>query len=74
VAELVPAERRGIAFGLTVSAQSMASAMGPLMAAGITASYGMRPIFLVTAAFFALNFLSASLSFRRKNEPFKQPT
>lgn len=73
VAELVPAERRGVAFGLTVSAQSMANAVGPLIAAGIAANFGMHPIFLVTAAFFALNFFSGSLSFRRAHKTSTKP-
>jgi MFS transporter, DHA1 family, multidrug resistance protein len=65
VAELVPAERRGVAFGLTVSAQSAAQAVGPLIAAAIAANVGMRPVFLVTSVLFAVTVIATAISFRR---------
>lgn len=48
-----PPERRGIAFGIAASAASLGSAAGPLIGAGIAAAFGIRPVFLVTAALLA---------------------
>jgi DHA1 family multidrug resistance protein-like MFS transporter len=45
-----PPERRGVAFGITASAASLGSAAGPLLGAGIAATFGIRAVFWVTAA------------------------
>jgi DHA1 family multidrug resistance protein-like MFS transporter len=44
-----PPERRGVAFGIAASAASLGSAAGPLLGAGIAATWGIRVVFLVTA-------------------------
>jgi DHA1 family multidrug resistance protein-like MFS transporter len=68
VAELVPAERRGVAFGLSTGTTSMASAVGPMTGAGITATWGIRALFLVTGTLFALAFTWVGLMFRRAGD------
>ena len=45
-----PAERRGVAFGIAVSASSLGSAAGPLVGAAVAAAFGVRTVFVVTAA------------------------
>jgi DHA1 family multidrug resistance protein-like MFS transporter len=45
-----PPERRGVAFGIAASAASLGSAAGPLLGAGIAATFGIRAVFWVTAA------------------------
>lgn len=54
LAQVVPRERRGAAFGLTAAATAMANAVGPLAGAAIATHWGMRAIFPATAAFFAV--------------------
>jgi MFS family permease len=45
-ANLVPANRRGTAYGLTGSASSLGFAAGPLTAAAVVGLGGIRPVFL----------------------------
>jgi DHA1 family multidrug resistance protein-like MFS transporter len=49
IASLVPADRRGTAYGLSGSATSIGFAAGPLTAAAVVAVSGMRPVFLTAA-------------------------
>ncbi len=49
LARLVPAERRGAAYGLASSANSIGVAAGPLTTAGVVAVSGIRTVFLVAA-------------------------
>lgn len=53
LAGLVPAERRGAAYGVAASANSFGVAAGPLTAAGIVAVLGMRAVFLSAAILLA---------------------
>lgn len=49
LAGLVPAERRGAAYGLSASANSIGVAAGPLTTAGVVALTGIRSVFLTAA-------------------------
>ncbi|MGH2443100.1 MAG: MFS transporter [Chloroflexota bacterium] len=49
VASLVPAERRGTAYGLMASANAMGFAAGPLTAAGVVAAINIRAVFPTAA-------------------------
>jgi MFS family permease len=49
LAGLVPAERRGAAYGLAASANSFGTAIGPLTSAGIVAISGLRYVFFLAA-------------------------
>ncbi|MCL4535827.1 MAG: MFS transporter [Bacteroidetes bacterium] len=69
VARLVPEERRGAAYGLTSTANALANGVGPLMAAAITTSLGMRAVFLATGAFFALDWAWVTMGFRKRVSP-----
>ena len=46
---LVPASRRGTAYGLTGSANSLGFGVGPLTAALVVSLWGIRPVFLTAA-------------------------
>jgi MFS transporter, DHA1 family, multidrug resistance protein len=65
IAGLVPKEKRGAAFGFSAMASSAASAVAPLAGAGITAGFGMRPVFFATGALYALAFAWTSIAFAR---------
>lgn len=65
VANLVPRERRGAAYGLTAMANSFANGIGPISGALIATQWGMRSVFLATGALFAFAFVWVWLSFRR---------
>lgn len=69
VAMLVPQERRGAAFGLTSSSLALAQAAGPLFGAGITTLWGMRAVFLATAAIFGLTYGWVLVALRRNPLP-----
>lgn len=49
VANLVPPEKRGTAYGLTASANSIGFAAGPLTAAAVVSTLSMRAVFLAAA-------------------------
>lgn len=53
VASLVPAEKRGTAYGLTASANAIGFGAGPLTAAVVVAASGMRTVFLTAAVVLA---------------------
>lgn len=53
LAGLVPAERRGAAYGLAASANAMGIAVGPLTAAAVVAISGIRDVFLTAAVLLA---------------------
>jgi len=52
LAGLVPAARRGSAFGLAGTAASLANAVGPLSGAWLAGGVGMRSVFVATAALY----------------------
>jgi len=54
IANLVPAEKRGTAYGLMGSATSIGFGAGPLAAAGMVAISGMRSVFVMSAVVFSL--------------------
>ena len=53
LAGLVPAERRGAAYGLSASATSLGIAAGPLTSAAVVAVSGLREVFLTAAVLLA---------------------
>jgi DHA1 family multidrug resistance protein-like MFS transporter len=69
IASLVPAERRGTAYGLTGSATSIGFAAGPLTAAGVVAVSGMRPVFLTAAVLLGAISVWVSLAVHVPDEP-----
>ncbi|HZT95270.1 MAG TPA: MFS transporter [Chloroflexota bacterium] len=54
LAGLVPAERRGAAYGISAAAVSLGIAAGPLTSAGIVAISGIRAVFLSAAVLLLL--------------------
>lgn len=50
----VPAERRGVAYGLTTSSSLMGNVLGPLFGGALAAVAGPRSVFLFTAGMFVL--------------------
>ena len=64
VAELIPPEKRGAAFGLTSSAGSLAGIIGPLAGAAITTGFGVRAVFGATGLLFAVSAAWTILSLR----------
>jgi MFS family permease len=52
-AMLVPASKRGTAYGLTGSATSLGFGVGPLTAALVVSLWGIRPVFLTAALLMA---------------------
>jgi DHA1 family multidrug resistance protein-like MFS transporter len=69
LANLVPRERRGAAFGLSATASSLSSAIGPLSGAAIATSLGMRAIFVFSGVLYTLNFAWVMLGLRRRVAP-----
>lgn len=69
LANLVPRERRGAAFGLTATATSLSNGVGPLSGAAIATGLGMRAIFVCTGALYILGFAWALLGLQRRPEP-----
>lgn len=61
VASLVPPEKRGTAYGLTASANSIGFAAGPLTAAAVVAVADMRAVFLTAAVLMGIIALWVSL-------------
>ena len=54
LARTTDSSRRGLVFGLSSSAQAAGRAVGPAIGAGATNAWGMRSVFLVTAAVFGI--------------------
>ncbi|HJX65661.1 MAG TPA: MFS transporter [Polyangia bacterium] len=65
LAGLVPAERRGSAFGLGATALSLANAIGPLSGAFLAGALGMRSVFLATAALYVVGLVFVISRFRQ---------
>lgn len=65
LANLVPRERRGAAFGLTATAASLSNGVGPLSGAAIATTLGMRAIFVCTGVLYLLSFVWALAGLRR---------
>ncbi len=57
VGRLVSRADRGAVYGLTSSAMFMGNSLGPLMGGAIAASFGLRWVFLLTAAVMAANLV-----------------
>jgi len=64
LAGLVPAERRGSAFGLGATALSLANVIGPLSGAFLGGTLGMRSVFFATAALFIVGLVFVLSRFR----------
>lgn len=50
---LIPAQRRGMAYGVTTGAAQMGNVMGPLTGGALALSFGLTSVFWVTALLFA---------------------
>jgi MFS transporter, DHA1 family, multidrug resistance protein len=57
VGRLVSRADRGAVYGMTSSAMFMGNSLGPLMGGAIAASFGLRWVFLLTAAVMAANLV-----------------
>ncbi len=62
---LVPAHRRGSAFGLSGTALSLANAIGPLSGAAVGAALGLRSVFFATALLYALGLVFVLCRYRQ---------
>jgi DHA1 family multidrug resistance protein-like MFS transporter len=65
VANIVPQEQRGSAFGLTATAQCLANVVGPLSAIAIVTVSGMRSVFTISAALYVAAYAWVLVGFRR---------
>ena len=50
IGRLVPRAERGTVYGFTASAMFLGNSMGPLTGGAVAAAFGLRWVFLVTAA------------------------
>ena len=57
VGRLVPRSDRGAVYGMTSSAMFLGNSLGPLIGGAIAAGFGLRWVFLVTAAVMAANLV-----------------
>ncbi len=64
VGHLAPPGRQSAAYGLTFSATSLGSFMGPLVGGMVAGAWGIRSVFLVTAALIGLNIFWVVLRVR----------
>src|SRR5215475_11225187 len=69
VAESVPKERLGSAYGLIQSMDSAGAILGPLAALAMLSRFSMRSIFLAAALPGALTVLAAAFGIREKKHP-----
>ncbi len=69
LANLVPRERRGAAFGLTATAASVSNGVGPLSGAAIATGLGMRAIFVCTGVLYVVGFAWALWGLQRRSVP-----
>src|SRR5271166_3242996 len=69
VAESVPKERLGAAYGLIQSMDSAGAIAGPLLALFLLARYGIRSVFWAAAVPGALSVLAAIFGIREKRTP-----
>ncbi len=64
LAQIVPPERRGAAFGLAGTAIALSNGAAPLTGAGVVTQWGMRAVFLAAGILYALTFVWAGLRLR----------
>jgi DHA1 family multidrug resistance protein-like MFS transporter len=57
VGRLVPRAERGTVYGITASAMFLGNSMGPLTGGAVAAAFGLRWVFLVTAAALLVNLV-----------------
>jgi len=57
VGRLVPREQRGTVYGITASAMFLGNSLGPLSGGAVAAAFGLRWVFLVTAAVLLANLI-----------------
>ena len=57
VGRLVPRAERGTIYGITASAMFLGNSLGPLTGGAVAAAFGLRWVFLVTAAVLLANLL-----------------
>jgi DHA1 family multidrug resistance protein-like MFS transporter len=57
VGRLVPREQRGTVYGITASAMFLGNSIGPLSGGAVAAAFGLRWVFLITAAVLLANLL-----------------
>jgi MFS transporter, DHA1 family, multidrug resistance protein len=57
VGRLVPRAQRGTVYGITASAMFLGNSLGPLSGGAVAAAFGLRWVFLVTAAVLFANLL-----------------
>ena len=57
VGRLVPRAERGTVYGITASAIFLGNSMGPLAGGAVAAAFGLRSVFLVTAAVLLVNLV-----------------
>ena len=55
IGRMVPAANRGVVYGMTASATFLGNSMGPLTGGAIAATFGLRWVFLITAALLLAN-------------------
>jgi DHA1 family multidrug resistance protein-like MFS transporter len=55
VGRLVPRAERGTVYGITASAMFLGNSMGPVTGGAVAAAFGLRGVFLVTAAVLLAN-------------------
>lgn len=71
IAQTVPDESRGAAFGLSAASSASANAVGPMAGAFIATHLGIRSIFVVTGALFAIGYAWVTVGFRRAPAPVR---
>ena len=57
VGRLVPRAERGAVYGITSSSMFLGNSMGPLTGGAVAAAFGLRWVFLVTAAVLLVNLV-----------------
>ena len=57
IGRMVPATNRGAVYGMTASATFLGNSMGPLTGGAIAATFGLRWVFLITAALLLANLV-----------------
>jgi DHA1 family multidrug resistance protein-like MFS transporter len=57
IGRMVPRSDRGTVYGMTASASFLGNSLGPLTGGAIAASFGLRWVFLITAALLLANLL-----------------
>ncbi len=57
IGRMVPRSDRGTVYGMTASASFLGNSLGPLTGGAIAASFGLRWVFLITAALLLANLI-----------------